>query len=416
MKVAAQVRDFDPAAHFDENRLRLLDRIAQLALVAAREAVAQSGIDFRTGDLAPRTASVIGTGVGGELARDEQCRKLYRDNSPRVHPLTIVRIMPNAPASHVSIEFGATRPGLRRGQRLRLGQPRASSRPPPWCAAAWPMSPWPAAPRPASAWPACAPGKPCAWSPTTPAGRSAAAPRPGAGRRRRHVRARGARACARARRARSWPNSPACGMSADAGDIVAPSGDGAARAMRAALDDAGLAPQQSTTSTPTAPARRPTTPPRPRPSAGVRRACRRACGVLDQGRARPCAGRRRRAGTGGRDRRAARRRDAADGEFPRSRPRMRPRLRAQRRARSSAWTRRCPTPSPSAASTRCWRCGAPGSEPLPGPQKTTPRRERRGGPSSGFRPTSACGRSAAALGLGQQLVQQRDAQVDLLGG
>jgi nodulation protein E len=44
--IAAEVRDFDPFAYFDEKRLILLDRVSQLALVAAREAIAQSGVDF----------------------------------------------------------------------------------------------------------------------------------------------------------------------------------------------------------------------------------------------------------------------------------------------------------------------------------------------------------------------------------
>ena len=61
VKVAAQVRDFDPAAHFDSKKLILLDRVSQFTLVAAREAVRQSGLDFAQGNLSQRSACVVGT-------------------------------------------------------------------------------------------------------------------------------------------------------------------------------------------------------------------------------------------------------------------------------------------------------------------------------------------------------------------
>ncbi|MEO6967287.1 MAG: beta-ketoacyl-[acyl-carrier-protein] synthase family protein [Rhodanobacteraceae bacterium] len=110
VRVAAQVRDYDPIEYFDEKKLLLLDRVSQFALIAAREAVAQSGLDFDSGDLRQRTACVIGTGAGGEQTNDEASRRLYKEDNPRLHPLSIVRRMMNAPASQVSIEFGVTGP------------------------------------------------------------------------------------------------------------------------------------------------------------------------------------------------------------------------------------------------------------------------------------------------------------------
>jgi len=111
-KVAAEVRDYDPARHFDDKRLPMLDRTSQFALIAAREAVRQSGIDFDQGDLRERSAVIVGTGVGGENSHDEAFRRLYGDNNPRVHPFTIVRVMANAPACQLSIEFGLTGPAF----------------------------------------------------------------------------------------------------------------------------------------------------------------------------------------------------------------------------------------------------------------------------------------------------------------
>ncbi len=105
----AEVRDFDPAQHFERELADLLDRFAQFALVAARQAVRDSGIVF-TPELRPRTAIVTGASVGGQSTQDTQFWEVYRRNSPRVHPLTIPRIMPNAGASHISMEFGISGP------------------------------------------------------------------------------------------------------------------------------------------------------------------------------------------------------------------------------------------------------------------------------------------------------------------
>ena len=103
---------FDPLAHFEEKRLILLDRVSQFALIAAREAVAQSGLDFRAEGRGDRTACIVGTGIGGENSHNEQSSRFYGDKNPRVHPLAIVRVMANAPACHVGMEFGLTGPSF----------------------------------------------------------------------------------------------------------------------------------------------------------------------------------------------------------------------------------------------------------------------------------------------------------------
>ena len=112
VKIAAEVRGFDPATHFDAKKLPLLDRVSQFALVAAREAVAQSGLEFTASGLGERTACIVGTGIGGENSHNEQSRRFFGDKNPRVHPLTILRVMANAPACHIGIEFGLTGPSF----------------------------------------------------------------------------------------------------------------------------------------------------------------------------------------------------------------------------------------------------------------------------------------------------------------
>ena len=112
IKIAAEVRNYDPARHFDQKKLVFLDRVAQFALIAAREAVAQSGLDFRSAGRGERTACIVGTGIGGENTHDEQARRFYGDKNPRVHPLTIVRLMANAPACQITMEHGLTGPAF----------------------------------------------------------------------------------------------------------------------------------------------------------------------------------------------------------------------------------------------------------------------------------------------------------------
>jgi nodulation protein E len=107
----AEVRNYDPAKHFSADKLTLMDRFAQFAVIAAREALLDSGIAF-TDDLRERTAVFCGTSMGGQVAQDAAFVDLYRRGRERVHPLTIARIMANAGASHISMEFGTTGPTL----------------------------------------------------------------------------------------------------------------------------------------------------------------------------------------------------------------------------------------------------------------------------------------------------------------
>ena len=102
---AAEAWDFQPANHFTEKDLLVLERFAQLGVVAAREAIAQSGVRFN-GELADRSAVVTGSSVGGQFSEEEGYRRLYKENMPRVGPLTIPRTMSNAAASRISLEFG----------------------------------------------------------------------------------------------------------------------------------------------------------------------------------------------------------------------------------------------------------------------------------------------------------------------
>jgi nodulation protein E len=105
----AELADFRTSEHFDEKEASLLDRFAQFALVAARRAVDGAAMGF-TRELGERTAIVTGTSAAGQSSEDEQFRNLYARNETRIHPLTIPRIMANAAASRISLEYGITGP------------------------------------------------------------------------------------------------------------------------------------------------------------------------------------------------------------------------------------------------------------------------------------------------------------------
>jgi len=109
-KNGAEVRGYDAAAHFPKGT-DLLDRFAQFAVVAAREAVADSKLSL-TPELQARTAVITGSSIGGKTSEDDAFRQLYQDKAPRVPPFTIPRVMANAGASHIAIDLGLTGPGF----------------------------------------------------------------------------------------------------------------------------------------------------------------------------------------------------------------------------------------------------------------------------------------------------------------
>jgi len=106
----APIDDLDERIAALGPNLKRADRFAQLALLAGEEAIAQSGLDF-AGGAGARTATIIGTGIGGQGTFDQGYEAmLLRGRRP--HPLSILKIIPNAAASHLSICYGLTGPAF----------------------------------------------------------------------------------------------------------------------------------------------------------------------------------------------------------------------------------------------------------------------------------------------------------------
>jgi len=103
--IAAQVRNFSAEDHLDRQKANALDRFSQFAVIAAREALADSGLDLDRADRR-RIAAVIGTGSGGMHTVDQGYRQLYAEGAARLHPMTIPRQMVNAAVSQVCMDLG----------------------------------------------------------------------------------------------------------------------------------------------------------------------------------------------------------------------------------------------------------------------------------------------------------------------
>ena len=105
-KKAGEVRGFNEKEHFDKKSLMFIDRFAQLAIVAAREAIKQAGIEWTTETQRERTAIVTGTGAGGQGNLDNYFIDLFCNKKKRFPPVVVPRAMSNAAASQISMEFG----------------------------------------------------------------------------------------------------------------------------------------------------------------------------------------------------------------------------------------------------------------------------------------------------------------------
>ncbi len=111
IRIGGQVRNFEAEGRFNRQQMSLYDRFTQFTLTAAKEAIGQSGLAF-TGDLAARSGVVLGTAGGGVSTWDDNYRSVYEDGKNRVHPFVVPKLMNNAAASHVSMEYNLKGPSF----------------------------------------------------------------------------------------------------------------------------------------------------------------------------------------------------------------------------------------------------------------------------------------------------------------
>jgi nodulation protein E len=238
----AEVRGYSHQPYFDDRRADFMDRFAQFAVIAAREAVQCAGVEW-TPELREDAAIITGSCVGGQSTEDIGFHEVYKLGHNRVHPLTIPKTMANAGASHISMEFGITGPSFTISTACSsaahaIGQAYWMVRSGATDLAITGGSEAPFSFGILKAWEAMR-----VVSPETC--------RPFSKDRRGMILGEGAAMfvlepleAARARGAPIHAEIVGFGMSADAAHITQPSSEGAARAMRAALRDASLDPEQ----------------------------------------------------------------------------------------------------------------------------------------------------------------------------
>ncbi len=239
VRIAAEVKNHVPEQNFTSRAVPLLDRFAQFAVIAARRAVADANLTFDE-ELVQSTATIVGTGVGGQNTLDDGYYRLYGENAARLHPFTIPRLMVNAGASHISMDLGLQGPTFAVASACASGTHAIG--------VALDMI------RSGRATIALAGGAEACLTVGTLKGWEALRVlstdtcRPFSGTRSGLVLGEGAAILvlepldrAMARDARIYAELLGFGMSADADDIIAPNAEGGARAIRAALVDARIA-------------------------------------------------------------------------------------------------------------------------------------------------------------------------------
>lgn len=242
VRIGAQAKDFDGAVRFDRQELSLFDRTTQMALTAAAEAVADSALEL-SDEEALRAGVVMGTALNGMETVDANYRAVFQEGKNRIHPFVVPRLMTNAGTSQISMSYGLRGPSWTVstacsssnhaiGQAFHMVRSGVSD---------VMLSGGAEAP--------LFFGVIKAWEGLRVMSREAC--RPFSKNRSGMVQGEGAAVLvleemsrAKARGARIWGEIAGFGMSADALDIVTPSLDGAARAMRAALDDAAMTPDE----------------------------------------------------------------------------------------------------------------------------------------------------------------------------
>ena len=111
VQIAAEVPDFDPDKYLPGISIDMLDRFSQLALVAGAEAIKDACLRLEESEH-DRAGVSIGTGVGGAGTQDVLYRRYYAEKIARAHPFSIPRTMNSAAASQVGMTYGLRGPGI----------------------------------------------------------------------------------------------------------------------------------------------------------------------------------------------------------------------------------------------------------------------------------------------------------------
>ena len=105
VKMAAEVKSFDPSKFIDKKEVKRMDRYTQFALIAAEESIKDSKLDFNTLNK-ERVGIMFGSGIGGLCTIENQIRNLVAKGPNRVSPLTIPMAISNIASGTIAIKYG----------------------------------------------------------------------------------------------------------------------------------------------------------------------------------------------------------------------------------------------------------------------------------------------------------------------
>ena len=110
VRFAGEIHDFNPSSVVDGREQKRIDRVALFAMVAADEAVRDCGFDLKNSGDPYRHGTIIGSGIGGVITMEDGHTKLLQTGPRRVSPFVVPRLMVNAAAGNVSIQFNLRGP------------------------------------------------------------------------------------------------------------------------------------------------------------------------------------------------------------------------------------------------------------------------------------------------------------------
>ncbi|MBI3317502.1 MAG: beta-ketoacyl-ACP synthase II [Candidatus Omnitrophica bacterium] len=111
-RFAGEIKDFEPSQYLDAKRLKRMDRTSQLAVACAKMAVEDAGLHFQSNGGREKTGVIIGTAMAGHGYILNQHETLMKKGPLRINPFTALASFPDACASNVSIELGVTGPSF----------------------------------------------------------------------------------------------------------------------------------------------------------------------------------------------------------------------------------------------------------------------------------------------------------------
>ena len=111
VRFGGEIKNFDPTKHIEQRQAKRMDRFTQFAVVAACQAVDDSGLDFSKEDLF-RSGVIVGTGIGGIKEIEQQHLRLLHKGPGKLSPFCVPRLMANAAGGNIAIHYGLRGPNF----------------------------------------------------------------------------------------------------------------------------------------------------------------------------------------------------------------------------------------------------------------------------------------------------------------